>query len=80
MLIFTWKYIRMIIAISLGNVKIRNNFNVPQSENTQIMIHSEVKASACSAGDPGLIPGWGRYPGVGNGNPIQYSCLENSMD
>ena len=58
MLIFTWKYIRMIIAISLGNVKIRNNFNVPQSENTQIMIHSEVKASACSAGDPGLIPGW----------------------
>ena len=70
----------MIIAISLGNVKIRNNFNVPQSENTQIMIHSEVKASACSAGDPGLIPGWGRYPGEGNGNPLQYSCLENPME
>ena len=70
----------MIIAISLGNVKIRNNFNVPQSENTQIMIHSEVKASACSAGDPGLIPGWGRYPGEGHGNPLQYSCLENPME
>ena len=39
-----------------------------------------VKVSACSAGDPGLIPGPGRSPGEGNGNPLQYSCLENSMD
>ena len=38
------------------------------------------KKSACSARDPGLIPGWGRSPGDGNGNPLQYSCLENSMD
>ena len=30
-------------------------------------------------GDVGLIPGLGRFPGVGNGNPLQYSCLENSM-
>ena len=36
--------------------------------------------SACSAGDPGSIPGLGRSPGEGNGNPLQYSCLENSMD
>ena len=36
--------------------------------------------SACSAGDPDLIPGLGRSPGVGNGNPLQYACLENSMD
>ena len=35
--------------------------------------------SACSAGDLGLIPGWGRSPGEGNGNPLQYSCLENPM-
>ena len=41
---------------------------------------SEVKASACNAGDLGLIPGLGRYPGEGNGNPFQYSCLENPMD
>ena len=41
---------------------------------------SEVKASACNAGDLGLIPGWGRSPGEGNGNPLQYSCLENPMD
>ena len=41
---------------------------------------SEVKASACNGGDPGLIPGWVRSPGEGNGNPLGYSCLENSMD
>ena len=41
---------------------------------------SEVKASACNAGDVGLIPGSGRSPGEGNGNPLQYSCLENPMD
>ena len=43
--------------------------------------HSSVgKESACNAGDPGLIPGSGRSPGEGNGNPLQYSCLENPMD
>ena len=41
---------------------------------------SEVKASASNAGDPGLIPGSGRSSGEGNGNPLQYSCLENPMD
>ena len=41
---------------------------------------SEDKASACNAGDPGSISGLGRSPGEGNGNPLQYSCLENPMD
>ena len=41
---------------------------------------SEVKASDSNAGDPGSIPGLGRSPGEGNGNPLQYSCLENLMD
>ena len=36
--------------------------------------------SACNAGDTGLIPGSGRSPGEGNGNPLQYSCLGNPMD
>ena len=36
--------------------------------------------STCNAGDPGLIPGLGRYPGEGKGYPLQYSSLENSMD
>ena len=38
------------------------------------------KESACNAGDPGSIPELGRSPGEGNGNPLQYSCLKNSMD
>ena len=41
---------------------------------------SEVKASACNVGDLDLIAGLGRSPGEGNGNPLQYSCLENPMD
>ena len=41
---------------------------------------SEVNASACNAGDLGLIPGSGRSSGEGNSNPLQYSCLENPMD
>ena len=41
---------------------------------------SEVKASARTAGDPGSIPGSGRSPGEGNGNPLQHSCLENPME
>ena len=41
---------------------------------------SDSKASACNPGDPGSVPGLGRSPGEGNGNPLQYSCLENSTD
>ena len=43
--------------------------------------HSLVgEESTCNAGDPSLIPGSRRSPGEGNGNPLQYSCLENPMD
>ena len=41
---------------------------------------SEVKVSASNVGNLGSIPGWGRSPGEGNGNQLQYSCLENPMD
>jgi len=41
---------------------------------------SDDKESACNAGDLGSIPGSERSPGEGNGNPLQYSCLENPMD
>ena len=41
---------------------------------------SDGKASAYNAGGPGSIPGSGRSPGEGNSNPVQYCCLENSMD
>ena len=41
---------------------------------------SDDKGSTCDVVDLGLIPGWGKSPGEGNGNPLQYSCLENPMD
>ena len=41
---------------------------------------SDGKESACSAGEPGMIPGSGRSPGEGNGYPLQYYCLEGSVD
>ena len=41
---------------------------------------SDGRVSVCSAGDPGSIPGLGRSPGEGIGNPFQYACLENSVD
>ena len=56
---------------TLGGVCFRVEVEVPCSE---------VKASACNAGDMGSIPGSGRSPGEGNGNPLQHSCLENPMD
>ena len=43
-------------------------------------VGSEGKASAYNVGDPGSIPGLGRSPEEGNGNPLQYFCLENPMD
>ena len=47
----------------------------------QVFPHSSVgKESVYNAGDPGSILGSGRSPGEGNGNPLQYSCLENPMD
>ena len=61
---------RDLISLHLGSLLIDLGF--PGS--------SEVKASASNAGDPGSIPGLGRSPGEGNGNPLQYSCLENPMD
>ena len=44
------------------------------------LVAQTVKASACNAGDLGSIPGLETSPGEGNGNPLQYSCLENSMN
>ena len=58
------------------------NFEAKKVEyyNGNFLGGSDGKASACNAGDLGSIPGSGRSPGEGNGNPLQYSCLENPMD
>ena len=44
------------------------------------LVAQTVKESACNMGGPSSFPGSGRSPGEGNGNPLQYSCLENPMD
>ena len=48
--------------------------------NRASLVAQTVKKSACNGGDLGLIPGLGRSLGEENGNPLQYSCLENPMD
>ena len=55
-------------------------FDVLFTKRVQSLGGSEGKESACNAGDPCLIPGFGRPPGEGNGDPLQYSCLENSIN
>ena len=66
-------------------------FSVLETENTCVFRNafgfcfgdlpggSDGKESACNAGDPGSMPGWGRSPGEGNGYPFQYSCPENPI-
>ena len=66
-------------------MKIYGNLKVQQicAKNNWCVSHicgSDSKASACNVGDPGSIPGSGRSPGDGNGNPLQHSCLENPID
>ena len=60
-----------VIMLKFNNILfgIQKNFKIPGDSE-----------SAYNAGDPGLIPGSGRSPGEGNGNPFQYSCLENSRE
>ena len=62
-------------------------WSFPTQELNQGLLHcrrlpggSDGKASVYNAGGPGSIPRWGRSPGEGNGNPLQYSCLNNPMD
>ena len=57
-----------------GGLGVPLNFNWSPTDG------SGYEESDCGSGDLGLIPGSGRYPGEGNGNPLQYSCLENFMD
>ena len=54
--------------------------NIWLRRSTDFLGGSEGKLSAYGAGDLGSIPGSGRSSGEGNGNPLQYSCLENPMD
>ena len=78
-----WCY-RQQYCIGTWNVRSVNQGKLEVVKQKITIVHSsggsDGKASFCNAGDPGSIPGSGRFPGEGNGNPLQYSCLENSMD
>ena len=63
-----------------GFVVKKDFFKSGYDNNWSFLGGSDDEESACSAGDPGSIPGLGRSLGEGNGNPLYYSCLENSMD
>ena len=63
------KYVMYEDSVNISSVSAGINLGFPGG--------SDGKESACNAGDSGLIPGSGRSPGEGNGNPLQYSCLEN---
>ena len=71
-----------------NQVKVNDNhfeqLSVKKEEKNKKMLDfpggSDGKKSDCSAGDPGSLPRWGRSPGEGNGNPLQYSFLENPRD
>ena len=60
-----------------GDIKVMEKKFKQLFQNKDFPGSSNGKDSACNAGDPGLIPGLGRFPGEGNGNPLQFSCLEN---
>ena len=71
----------LLLSFLLCNCLFHGPFvNFEKISNLGIPGGSDSKESACNAGDPGSIPGSGRSPGDGNGCPLQYSCLKNSMD
>ena len=91
---FFWVFyfcLRSLLAISSKNISYLI-FKILKTEFTEASqtvldqsplvtaLHTDGKASSCNVGDPGSIPGSGRSPGEGNGNPFQHSCLENPMD
>jgi len=63
-----------------GKKKIKKLNQLIVSISMTSLVAQTVKVSAYNEGDPGSMPGSGRSPGEGNGNPLQYSCLENPMD
>ena len=65
---------------SVGNCKLKQRVTTTYILEQAVPGGSDGKESAHNAGDPGLIPGLGRSRGEGNGNPLQYSYLENPMD
>ena len=82
--LLSWKYLMQflwnIISQLSSLVLINTGFKTWNLKHQGFPGGSDRKASACNVGDPGSIPGSGRSPGKGNGNQLQYSCLESPMD
>ena len=57
-----------------------DSMDIERERGRDLPCGSDTKESACNAGDPGSIPGLGRSSGEGNGNPLQYCCVENPTD
>ena len=72
------KYRKQLFKMKAKTINNNNNTNPHNTENCPG--GSDSKVSVYNVGDPGSIPGSGRSPGEGNGNPFQYYCLENPMD
>ena len=64
----------------LCQICVKGISNVPKEASQVVLVAKNLPASAGDIREKGLIPGSGRSPGEGNGNPLQYSCLENPMD
>ena len=77
---FWYTILQSILVCSNSRCKIFSLYLPGKVQDTNFPGGSDGKMSACNVGDLGLIAGSGRSPGEGNGNPLQYSCLENSMD
>ena len=68
------------VVKSWTRLKRRSSSSSSSRETDGASLVAQIKESACNVGDVGLIPGLGRFPGGGHGNPLQYSCLENPTD
>ena len=80
-ILYTAGLLKISLLSKLDSLLIKNSLSVDAAWITPCLpVSLDGKASACSGGDPGSIPRLERFPGEGNGNPLQDSCLENSMD
>ena len=80
--VIAYFFFNLDIGYKLKDIFLRAHFDNPGQVYTLVGFAggSDGKGSTCNEGDLASIPGLGRSPGEGNGNPLQYSCLENPMD
>ena len=70
----------MLVGMQIATATMENSMEGASLVAQSVKNPAAMQESTCDAGDRGSIPGSGRSPGEGNGNPLQHSCLENPMD